>query len=469
MSSLSNSDHNAGIQPAQPGVRSQDSANSQHHTMPEPDASGWHQQWWRIVDMKVGVIPVPIYILLFLLIVAFTLTGKVPSDLTMSIAILSFGGFFFMQLGRWLPWLGLMGGAAIMCFVVPSAMVFYGIIPPPVAQAIDVFVKSSNFLYLYIAAIIVGSILSMDRSVLIAGFLKIFVPLAISSITAMVIGTLIGMAMGMTFEHSLFFTVLPIMAGGLGEGAIPLSMGYSGVLSQPQNEIFAQIIPVVMLGSFTAVVTCGLLNVLGKRYPRLTGEGRLQAGLLNVDVSRKDPASQPIDRAMIATAGVTIVSFYLVGVLAQRLYDFPAPITMLFLIVAAKLGQLISPSLEDGGREVYAFFSRIVTWPLLFAMGISYTPWQSFVSAFTVPTVVTVLATVLTLIGTAFFSARLVKMFPIDVAVVVGCHSGQGGTGDIAILTAANRMSLMPFSQIATRIGGAITVTCAILAFKHLV
>lgn len=467
MSSLSDDDRVPDrVQPQSNGPQQQDSGNRHPHA---PSSTSWREHWWRIVDMKVGVIPVPIYIVLFLLIAAFTATGKVPSDLTMSIAILSFGGFFFMQLGRWVPWLQMMGGAAIMCFVVPSAMVFYGIIPHPVAEAIDSFVKSSNFLYLYIAAIIVGSILSMDRTVLIAGFLKIFVPLAISSIVAMIVGTLVGVATGMTFEHSLFFVVLPIMAGGLGEGAIPLSMGYSGILSQPQNMIFAQIIPVVMLGSFTAVVICGLLNVLGKRYPHLTGEGRLQAGLLNIDINTKKTAEPIIDRAMIATAGVTIVTFYLVGVLAQRLFDFPAPITMLFLIVAAKLGQLISPSLEDSGREVYAFFSRIVTWPLLFAMGISYTPWDSFVSAFTVQTVVTVVSTVITLIGTGFFSARLVKMFPIDVAVVVGCHSGQGGTGDIAILTAANRMSLMPFSQIATRIGGAITVTCAILAFKHLV
>jgi Na+/citrate or Na+/malate symporter len=59
------------------------------------------------------------------------------------------------------------------------------------------------------------------------------------------------------------------------------------------------------------------------------------------------------------------------------------------------------------------------------------------------------------------------KMYPIDTAIVNACHSGQGGTGDVAILTAANRMQLMPFAQIATRIGGAIVVTVTLIVLAH--
>ena len=53
----------------------------------------------------------------------------------------------------------------------------------------------------------------------------------------------------------------------------------------------------------------------------------------------------------------------------------------------------------------------------------------------------------------------MVNLYPIEAAIVNATHAGQGGTGGVAILTAAERMQLMPFAQIAIRIGGAIVVT----------
>src|SRR5205085_9431623 len=131
------------------------------------------------------------------------------------------------------------------------------------------------FLYLFIACIIVGSILSMDRQVLVQGFLKIFVPLAVGSIVAGAVGTLVGTLLGMGAFHTFFFVVIPIMAGGVGEGAIPLSVGYADILGEPQGDMFAQVLPPVMRGSLTALLLAGTLNDVGRRYPQWTGEGHL--------------------------------------------------------------------------------------------------------------------------------------------------------------------------------------------------
>jgi Na+/citrate or Na+/malate symporter len=331
------------------------------------------------------------------------------------------------------------------------------------------FTKASNFLYLFIASIIVGSILSMDRTVLIKGFLKIIVPLAAGSIMAAIVGTAVGTMLGLGAHHTFFYIVVPIMAGGVGEGAIPLSIGYSEILHQGQGELFATVLPPVMLGSLTAIVLAGTLNYVGKRFPGLTGEGRLQPGEHDDMDATQEEITGHVDVSHIAAAGITAVTLYLVGTMCQRLFGLPAPVAMLFIAVLVKLSRAVSPQLQEGAFVVYKFFSTAVTYPLLFAIGVSLTPWDKLVSAFTVPNLITIVATVATLMATGFFVGRALGMYPIETAIVNACHSGQGGTGDVAILTAANRMQLMPFAQIATRIGGAVTVTLTLIAMARLV
>ncbi|MBV8627803.1 MAG: 2-hydroxycarboxylate transporter family protein, partial [Paraburkholderia sp.] len=93
--------------------------------------------------------------------------------------------------------------------------------------------------------------------------------------------------------------------------------------------------------------------------------------------------------------------------------------------------------------------------------------WDRLIAAFAPRNLLTIIATVLTLVTTGFFVGRWMRLFPIDTAIVIACRAGQGGTGDVAILTAANRMQLMPFAQIATRIGGAIVVTVTLIVLAH--
>lgn len=428
----------------------------------------WPHGWWRLMETRIGILPLPVYVVAGALIAYFVATGKLPGEISMAIVMFAFFGFTFAEIGKRLPVLRHVGAAAIFATFVPSAMVYFHVLPPEVVKLTTDFTKATNFLYLFIASIIVGSILGMDRQVLIKGFLKIFVPLAAGTVAAGAVGTLVGTLLGLGAHHTFFFIVVPIMAGGVGEGAIPLSIGYSEILHQPQGELFATVLPPVMLGSLTAILLAGLLNHLGKRRPQWTGEGRLQPGEHDDMNPSDDTAGPSLDIQHIAAAGITALTLYLVGIMCARVVGLPAPVAMLFLAVLVKLTQAVSPSLQRGAFFVYKFFSTAVTYPLLFAIGVAMTPWDKLMAAFTLPNLITIFATVATLMATGAAVGRWLGMYPIEAAIVNACHSGQGGTGDVAILTAANRMQLMPFAQIATRIGGAVTVTLVLIALAHL-
>ena len=435
-----------------------------------PPARFWPQGWWKVVEFRIGIVPLPVYVVLAALVAFFILRdGKVASDLPTMIAVLALGGFGCAEIGRRLPVICNLGAAAIFATFVPSYLVYAHLLPEGMLKPVAEFTKASNFLYLFIAAIIVAIIFGMDRQVLIKGFLKIFVPLAAGSIVAGTVGTLIGVVLGLGAYHTFFYVVIPIMAGGVGEGAIPLSIGYAEILHQEQGTLFAQVLPPIMLGSLSAILLAGFLNWVGKRLPRLTGEGRLQPGVgEELTPGEEKAAASAVDPGAIAAAGVTAIALYLLGTACFKLFGLPGPVAMLFLAVLVKLTRAVPPSLQLAGQTVYKFFSTAITYPLLFAIGVSLTPWETLVAALTPANIAVIVLTVATLMATGFFVGRLLGMYPIETAIVNACHSGQGGTGDIAILTAANRLELMPFAQIATRIGGAITVTLTLIFLAQL-
>ena len=428
------------------------------------------------MELRVGILPAPVLAVLVIVLGAFIYTGKfpasgkTPNDVCTMLAVLAVGGFVCAEIGKRIPLIKDIGGAAIFATFIPSYLVFHSYLPPVIVQTVTDFTKQTNFLYLFIACIIVGSILSMDRAVLIKGFLKIFIPLAAGSIAAALVGVGVGTLLGLGAKNTFFYIIVPIMGGGVGEGALPLSVGYAEILHLKQGEEFARVLPPVMFGSLTAILLSGTLNFVGKKFPHLTGEGRIQPGEADDLHPQEEEITGHMDVSHIAAGASIAIALYLLGVAANTLppetFRLPAPVVMLFLAVAVKLASGVPPQLQHGAGVVYKFFRTAVTYPLLFAIGVALTPWDKLMDALHWKNLLTIISTVVTLMGTGFIVGRWVKLYPIEAAIVNACHSGQGGTGDVAILTASNRMQMMPFAQIATRIGGAITVTLALTALR---
>ena len=94
---------------------------------------------------------------------------------------------------------------------------------------------------------------------------------------------------------------------------------------------------------------------------------------------------------------------------------------------------------------------------LLVGIGICYLDLNQVISSLNVTYFVLCLVTCLGAFFGAFFVGKLVGFYPVEAGITAGlCMSNMGDTGDVAVLSAAGRMELMPFAQISSRLGGAV-------------
>lgn len=413
---------------------------------------------------RIGPLPLPLYLILSAIVLGASVFGKLPPDMLGGIAIMMVIGMLLGDIGMRVPILKDIGGPAILSIFIPSILVFYNLINPAAVAAIKSFTKTSNFLYFYIACLVTGSILGMVRTVLVQGFMRMFIPLVVGTIASSLAGVVVGSLTGLGAYHSFFFIVIPILSGGVGEGILPLSVAYSEILNQSPDKFIGMLVPAAMLGNLFAIMSAGYLRHLGVKKPHLSGNGTLvRSG--DIDLSAKNE-NQPIDFGLMGAGLIIACCFYLFGTLANHFIPIPAPIIMILSAALVKTMGIMPRQMELGAYQLYRFVAQNLTWALLVGVGVLYTPWDEVVAAITPAYIATVAATVLAMIASGFFIGRYLNMYPIEAAMVTGCHSGLGGTGDVAILSAGNRMELMPFAQIATRLGGACVVVLAAVLMR---
>ena len=420
--------------------------------------------------IKIGFIPLSLYIILVLAYLAMTISNIVPeNDMLVSLGIMTVFAYLLEEIGKTIPILKDLGGKVLVVTFLPAFLVYKHWLPQSTVTVVSDFMNNNNFLMFFITLLVVGSIASMNRQTLVKATSRIIIILILCDVIGSLIGTGVGILLGLSAWNAYFFIVAPIMAGGVGEGAMPLSIGYAAILSgMGQNDIFGKILPCVMLGSLVAVLLSGMLKKIGEKYPQLNGQGNLIDGddehLENLKGSAK-----PVNIEKTLLAGVVAITIYFVAVYVEHLlksllgFSIPSPVILLVSLMGAKMLGFIPKNIEEGGNSLYGFTVRGITPPLLFGVGVAKTDWLELIEVFKNPaTIVTIIVTVVAIVATAFIAAKFLKMYPVDTAIAVSCCSGQGGTGALAILAAGDRMELMPFAQVAVRLGGAMPVTFAI-------
>ncbi|MCJ1989167.1 2-hydroxycarboxylate transporter family protein [Lactococcus carnosus] len=424
----------------------------------------------KLKQLKVGFIPLPIYLVLLVGYIGITILDVVPEkDMLVSLGVMTVFAYLLEEVGAHIPVLKSLGGKVLVVTFLPAFLVYKNWLPTSTVKVVSSFMSNNNFLMFFITLLVVGSIASMNRVTLVKATSRILLILILCDIAGSLVGTGVGMLLGMTAYKAYFFIVAPIMAGGVGEGAMPLSIGYAAVMSgMSQDNIFGQILPCVMLGSLVAVLLSGVLKKIGEMRPALTGNGKL----IDSDDEKLDnlkSSNKTVSIEKTLTAGVLAIAIYFLVVWLSSVLksavgiQLPAPVILLLVLMGAKMLGYIPQNIETGGASLYGFTVKGVTPSLLFGVGVAKTDWKELIAVFQNPAaILTIIATVFTIVITAFVVSKILGLYPVDTAIAVSCCSGQGGTGALAILAAGDRMTLMPFAQVAVRLGGAMTVTVAI-------
>lgn len=421
----------------------------------------------RLLSLNIG--PFPAVLLGCIVATLFFAAERnlLSNDVIGGLAALMATGYILTSIGNHVPILNRLGGSSLLCVLVPSLFLGYHLIPLDAVTSINSAMDEDNILYLYIASLVVGSILGIDRRmmerhILVHRVSIRFMPLICGSIGACMVAPLVGMLFGLNPWHSFLFIVTPILSGGLGEGILPLALAYSEITDKSRAELSSLMIPAALIANLFAIAFASALSRLGERYPGLNGSRHALAGTPPPHIEE----DKPINIDLMAAGLLIICAMYTCGRLLSPLFSLPATIVMIILVVALKFFKLIPEPIEVGAFQVYKAISKALTPAFLVGLSILYIPWDVLISILKPGYLAVCISTVFTMTGIGFLVSRLLNQQAIDTAIICACHSGFGGGGNMAILTAAKRLNLMPFAEIATSLGGATMVIVATLLLR---
>lgn len=419
-------------------------------------ASAWQ-------GVKVGPMPLPWFLLFAAIILMAAVTESLPVDMLGGFGVILNLGWALGKIGDTIPGLNKFGGSTILSMLVPAILVFYGLLPDNAIESVTMLMSDANFLDLYVFALVTGSILGMNRQVLVQGFARMVIPMSVGLVLAMLIPAAIGQLVGIGFQETLFNIVTPAMAGAIGGGVLPLAQGYSEVQNIDYGAMVAILAPASILSNFFSIGVAAIVGRFGEKHPELSGNGTLvrQSATEEKELVNKEKKT-PINFQSIGIGLFLLVAVYVFGNLMQGIIGLPAAVIVIFASTIMKYFQVLPASIEEGAKQLNGFISSNFTAPLMVGLGIIYLDLKAVLDVLTWQYVVVVLAVVIVLGLTGFILGKFLNMYQIESAILSLNQSAMGGTGNVAILATTDRNSLMPFAQVATRIGGAITISIMI-------
>ena len=434
--------------------------------------------------LKLFEMPWTIFAIFSAIVLAATYLGVLPKGMAGCFAFMIVIGTVLNEIGNRAPIIkDYLGGGAIVVIFGSAALNYFNLIPKLIdadneiyAMGIKLdlignittfFKPTGAFLDFYIAALICGSILGMNRKLLAKAAARYFPAIFGAIVLSFALAGVAGAVMGFGVVKSILLIALPIMGGGMGAGAVPLSKIFESSGTMTADEAISTMTPAVAIGNAISIVMAGVLSKV--LSGDLNGKGALmRTGAANAAEYEISPEMQKKrDHISVANLGKGLFvscSFFAWGYIVSKFWTMAVPSVsihayawMIISVAVCKVLDVIPEDIEICCFQWFQFIMKNLTTTLLVGIGICYLELGTVIASFSLTYLVLCLLTCIGAFVGAAVVGKMVGFYPLEAGITAGlCMANMGGTGDVAVLSAADRMELMPFSQISSRIGGSI-------------
>ena len=349
--------------------------------------------------------------------------------------LMAIGGIFFW-LGNTIPIVNnYLGGACLLPLFGASLMNYMGLIPEVLVNGAKVWMKG-GFQDMYIALLLVGSILVMDRKVLLSATAR-YMPAILGS-QVFALGACIGGAI----------TTLPAL--------------YTSLAGSDMTGLAGQFLCYASIANVLAVLFAAIGGAITEKIPGWNGRGkilRVESGTAEEAVKEEKRPGTSANYASLGSGIFMSLCFYLAGNVLGSLPVFNNIAGLAWTIILAiivKCTGIIPDEFADNCVYSMNFALKALLPMLIAGIGICSLNITDLTKFFSLGVLVVIVLGAF--IGAMIFG-RLAGLYPYEAGITAGlCCCNIGGSGDIAVLTAGNRMNLLAFASISTRIGGALMV-----------
>lgn len=421
----------------------------------------------KLAQMRISGVSLPLYLFFVLILIMSIAMHKLPLDMVGITFMPIVLGHLFYFIGERLPIMNsYLGGGSVFTLIAASVLTAIGLIPPDVVAATKAFMSDWGFLDFYIAALICGSILGMNRDLLVKASAR-FIPVALLSMVCgfFAVG-LMGILLGKGFGYATMFVSFPMMAGGMGAGIVPLSSIYAQSLNMSQDAVLSQLAPATTLGNILAIIGAVFI---AKAFANTKYNGHGVLIPVNEDELQKQKIT--LDALEIGKGLMFAFTLFLIGTILNgfvpKVHGYAFMIIIVFVL---KAFNVVPESLQNAVVMFNEVIMKNLTHAVLAGIGLAMIDLSSLASALTWQFVALCLTSIIVMGLASALIGRLFGLYPVETAIGAGMiNNSMGGTGNIAVLSAADRMEMIAFAQMGNRLGGALVLILGgiLIQFLH--